>query len=72
MENTLCIKAAIGDEDYGLGPELSYRWTGNKAPNKSDSVYVRTPHGETTAIVYDVFMTYPAEARRLPTAHEFE
>ena len=72
MENTLCIKAAIGDEDYGLGPALSYRWTGKNPPNKSDTVYVSTPHGETTAVVCDVFFAFPMEAKRLPTAREFE
>lgn len=72
MENTLCIKATIGDEDYGLGPALPYRWTGKKAPNKSDTVCVRTPHGETTAIVCDIFFAFPMEARRLQTAYEFQ
>ena len=72
MENTLCIKAAIGDEDYGMGPALSYRWAGKKTPNKGDMVYVRTPHGETTAVVCDIFFAFPMEARRLQTAYEFE
>lgn len=73
MENTLCIKAAIGDEDYGFGPALSYRWAGKKvAPKKSNTVYVRTPHGETTAVVCDVYIAFPTEAKRLPIAYEFE
>lgn len=71
-ENTLCIKAAIGNEYTGFGPILSYRWTEKTPPNKSDIVYVSTPHGEATAIVHDVYVAFPTEVRRLRTVHKFE
>lgn len=71
MENCICISAMIGDEYSGYGPAMNYRWVSDSEVKKSDEVYVRTPYGETTAIVCDVYLTNPIEAKRLPTARAF-
>lgn len=71
MENCVCIIAMIGNEYSGYGPKTNYRWISDESVKKSDEVYVRTPHGETTAVVCDVYLTNPIEANSLPTARAY-